>query len=103
MWFGYHLLSPLLINNALSWMGFRSGKGHVGTGLCDPLFWHCHAKCALKRSWDRGQSTGEAEQGTVVHSPFPVREVSSDEKQEAVPRATSVYPVELLAAGCCRG
>ena len=83
-------------------MGFRSEKGDVSTGLCDPLFWHCHAKYALKRSWGRGQSTGEAEQGTVVHGPFPVQGVSSDKQQEAVPRARSAYPVELLAAGCCR-
>lgn len=45
---------------------------------------------------------GAAEQGTVVHGPFPIQEVGSDEQQEAVPCAKSAYPVELLATGSCR-
>lgn len=68
--FEHHLLSPFLLNNALSQTGFRSEKGGVGTGLRDPLSWHCDGECALKRSWGRGQSMGEAEQGTVVQDPF---------------------------------
>lgn len=67
------------------------------------LFSGIAMQCALKRSRGRGHSMGEAEQGTVVHGPFPVQEVSSDEQQEAVTRARSAYLVELLAAGYCRG
>lgn len=75
---------------------FAVRRGDVGTGLRDPLFWHCHAKRALKRSWGRGQRMGEAEQGTIVHGPFPVQEVQTNNRRLSLLREALIRWNSLL-------
>lgn len=63
VWLEYYLLSPLLINNALSWVGFCS-EWDAGI-LYDPLSWHLSLKCALRRSWGRGWAVRKVDKGLL--------------------------------------